>query len=105
MSELRTASPYWTPGATHPRRRATLLVLCLSLVAFVVHELHSDHPMLDVRVFTNRAFSGASGAVAVLARRLGVRIVVPSGPALMGVGLGSSACCSPRRLTSTWRVP
>lgn len=105
------------------------------LGAFVVHELHTKHPMLDVRVFTNRAFSGASGAVALTffalfgslfaltqylqlvhgysplaagvralpfavamgatsplsalaARRLGVRAVVPTGLAMMGIGVG-----------------
>jgi EmrB/QacA subfamily drug resistance transporter len=101
---------------------------------FIVWELRSAHPMIDIRVFANRAFSGAAGAVAltffalfgslfaltqylqlvhgystlgagvralpfalatgalsplssIAARRLGVRIVVPAGLALMGAGL------------------
>lgn len=47
---------------------ATLVGLGASamlLVAFVAIERTADHPMLDVRLFTDRRFSGASGAVAV----------------------------------------
>lgn len=35
------------------------------LVAFVAVERRADHPMLDVRLFTDRRFSAASGTVAV----------------------------------------
>ena len=34
--------------------------------AFAVHELRTAHPMLDVRLFRNRRFSGASGSVALV---------------------------------------
>ncbi|MEX2100216.1 MAG: MFS transporter [Acidimicrobiia bacterium] len=35
----------------------------LVVIAFVLWELHSKHPMLDVRVFENPRFSAASGAI------------------------------------------
>jgi EmrB/QacA subfamily drug resistance transporter len=41
-------------------------VLALAVIGgFVVWELRSTHPMIDIRVFANRAFSGAAGAVAL----------------------------------------
>lgn len=44
----------------------TLLEAAAAVVligAFIVWELRSTHPMIDIRVFANRAFSGAAGAV------------------------------------------
>jgi EmrB/QacA subfamily drug resistance transporter len=38
----------------------------LTLAAFVIWELRSDHPMLDVRFFKNPRFSGASFAVTLV---------------------------------------
>ncbi len=37
----------------------------LLLAGFVVWELRCDHPMLDVRLFTHRAFAGASASLAL----------------------------------------
>ena len=37
----------------------------LSLVSFVLYELRREGPLLDVRIFTNRAFSISAGAIAV----------------------------------------
>ncbi|HZQ85332.1 MAG TPA: MFS transporter [Acidimicrobiales bacterium] len=37
-----------------------------ALVAFVLWELHTDHPMLEVRFFRNRRFSGANIAVTLV---------------------------------------
>ncbi len=34
--------------------------------AFAIHELRTPHPMLDVRLFRNRRFSGASGSIALV---------------------------------------
>ena len=36
-----------------------------SFTAFVAQELHTPHPLIDVRVFTHRAFCAASAAVAL----------------------------------------
>jgi MFS family permease len=36
------------------------------LATFVVFELRSDHPLIDLRVFTNKAFSAAAGAVTII---------------------------------------
>jgi EmrB/QacA subfamily drug resistance transporter len=38
----------------------------LFAAAFTAHELRTPHPMLDVRLFRNRRFSGASGAIALV---------------------------------------
>jgi EmrB/QacA subfamily drug resistance transporter len=121
-------------GWASPRTIGELVVAATALAGFVVWERHTPAPMIDVRVFANRAFSAASGAVtitffalfgslfaltqylqlvhgystlaagvralpfafamgavspisSVAARRLGVRTVVPSGLAFMGLGL------------------
>ena len=43
------------------------LIICLgtvsgiALITFVVHELESDHPVVDLRVFKNRSYSAATG--------------------------------------------
>jgi EmrB/QacA subfamily drug resistance transporter len=36
------------------------------LTAFIVYELRSDHPLIDLRVFTSKAFSAAAGAVTII---------------------------------------
>ncbi len=36
------------------------------LAAFLAWELHTDHPMLDMRFFENRRFSAASGAITLV---------------------------------------
>lgn len=43
----------------------TLAVGAALLAGFVVFELRCDHPMLDVRLFTHRAFAGASASLAL----------------------------------------
>ncbi len=40
-------------------------VALLALIIFVIYELRRVGPLLDVRVFTNRTFSAAAGAIAV----------------------------------------
>jgi EmrB/QacA subfamily drug resistance transporter len=129
-------------GWTAPRTLGELGLAVAALVGFVVWERRSPAPMLDVRVFANRAFSAASGSIAVvffalfgslfaltqylqlvhgystlaagvralpfalamgavsplstvLAKRAGVRVVVPTGLALMAAGLGWLSDVSP----------
>ncbi len=55
------------------------LVLGLALSAlFVVHALRTDHPLLDLRLFANRAFAAAAGTTFVLGAALfGALIIVP----------------------------
>jgi EmrB/QacA subfamily drug resistance transporter len=36
------------------------------LACFVAFELRSDHPLIDLRIFSNRAFAAAAGAVTVI---------------------------------------
>ncbi len=55
-----------TRGWATPEIVASLVGGVAVLVAFVVWELHTDHPMLDVRFFRNPRFSAASGAVALV---------------------------------------
>jgi EmrB/QacA subfamily drug resistance transporter len=40
-------------------------VALLALIIFVIYELRRVGPLLDVRVFTNRTFSAAAGAIAI----------------------------------------
>jgi EmrB/QacA subfamily drug resistance transporter len=53
-------------GWTAPRTLGELGLAVVALVGFVVWERRSPAPMLDVRVFANRAFSAASGSIAVV---------------------------------------
>jgi EmrB/QacA subfamily drug resistance transporter len=55
------------------------LLLGLTLTAlFVGHALRSDHPLLDLRLFANRAFAAAAGTTFVLGAALfGALIIVP----------------------------
>jgi EmrB/QacA subfamily drug resistance transporter len=55
-----------TRGWTSPEIIASLVVGLAVVTAFVVWELHSDHPMLNVRFFRNPRFSAASAAVALV---------------------------------------
>jgi EmrB/QacA subfamily drug resistance transporter len=41
------------------------LLAALSLVSFVLYELRREGPLLDVRIFKNRGFSGGAGAIAI----------------------------------------
>jgi DHA2 family multidrug resistance protein-like MFS transporter len=50
-------------GWTSPEVLAAFAVGALLALGFVLWELHSSHPMLDVRVFENPRFSAASGAI------------------------------------------
>ena len=45
---------------------ASLLIGVLFLVGFILWELHSSHPMLDVRFFRNRRFSAANVAITLV---------------------------------------
>ena len=49
----------WSPSSLGP----------VVLAAFVVWELHSDHPMLDVRFFKNRRFTAANVAITLVVLR------------------------------------
>ncbi len=51
----------WSSGAT----LAGFAVSALALVAFVVRERRTSHPMLDVSLFRDPRFSAASGAVTI----------------------------------------
>jgi EmrB/QacA subfamily drug resistance transporter len=57
---IRGGSDGWLDGVT----LAALAVGGGILALFVVHETRTDAPLLDVRVFRNRRFTGASAAVA-----------------------------------------
>ena len=50
-------------GWTSPEVLVAFAVGAAIAVCFVLWELHSSHPMLDVRVFENPRFSAASGAI------------------------------------------
>ncbi len=50
----------WLSGSTVP----LFAVSAVALVLLIRHELRSDAPLLDVRVFKNRAFSSGAGAIA-----------------------------------------
>jgi EmrB/QacA subfamily drug resistance transporter len=55
-----------TYGWSSPKILVSLIGGILVLAGFVAWELHTDHPMLDVRFFSNPRFSAASGAVALV---------------------------------------
>jgi EmrB/QacA subfamily drug resistance transporter len=55
-----------TYGWGSPRIIATLLGGLLVLALFALWELHTDHPVLNVRFFSNPRFSAASAAVALV---------------------------------------
>jgi EmrB/QacA subfamily drug resistance transporter len=52
----------WTDGLV----LTAFAFAAMTLVAFIRWELHSSKPMLDVRLFRNGAFSGASSAIALV---------------------------------------
>jgi EmrB/QacA subfamily drug resistance transporter len=52
-------------GWTAPRTVAELAVFAAALAGFVIWEARRANPMIDVRVFANRAFSAASGSLAL----------------------------------------
>ncbi len=51
----------WTAG----RSAAGFVLAAVFLGAFVLAEFRTDHPMLDVRIFSNLRFSAASGSVTI----------------------------------------
>ena len=53
-------------GWTHGPVAAAFVAGVAVLAAFVAWELHTDHPMLDMRFFENPRFSGASVAIALV---------------------------------------
>jgi EmrB/QacA subfamily drug resistance transporter len=123
-----------TRGWTAPLTLAEIAAGLGALAAFAWWELHTAHPLIDLRVFASRAFSAAAASVTViffalfgslfvltqylqlvhgysplsaglralpfafamgaasplspvLAKRLGARVIIPAGIALMGLGL------------------
>jgi EmrB/QacA subfamily drug resistance transporter len=121
-------------GWTAPMTLGLAAAGVAGLAAFVWWELRNDSPLIDLRVFTSRAFSAAAGSVTVIfftlfgslfvltqylqlvqgysplsaglralpfalamaavspvspliAARLGIRVIMPAGMALMGLGL------------------
>ena len=54
-----------TYGWTSGRSIGGFVLAAVLLGAFVLAEFRTDHPMLDVRIFTNMRFSAASGSVTV----------------------------------------
>src|SRR5204862_6119682 len=52
-----------TKGWSDPTVVACFTLGLAVIVGFIVWELHSDHPMLDVRFFENRRFSAANAAI------------------------------------------
>jgi hypothetical protein len=76
------------------------LLAGLALTAlFVAHALRSDHPLLDLRLFANRAFAAAAATTFVLGAALfGALIIVPLYyQGLRGRPRSPRACCSRRR--------
>lgn len=55
--------PHW--GWTSTKTFMGFLVSMLLIAGFVLRELRTDHPMLDVRVFRIPRFSAAAGSIAV----------------------------------------
>lgn len=53
-------------GWASPATLGELALATLALVGFVLWERRRPGPMLDVRVFANRAFSAASGSIAIV---------------------------------------
>jgi EmrB/QacA subfamily drug resistance transporter len=52
----------WLSGTTI----AEFAIAVVLIGAFVLWELRSSHPMIDIRVFANRAFSGAAASVTLI---------------------------------------
>ena len=55
-----------TRGWTSALTVGEALVGFALLASFIVFELRSDHPLIDLRVFTSKAFSAAAGAVTII---------------------------------------
>jgi EmrB/QacA subfamily drug resistance transporter len=53
-------------GWTSARTLGELGLAALLITAFVIRELRTAHPLIDVRVFTHRAFSAATTAVGLI---------------------------------------
>jgi len=53
-------------GWTSPTILMGYAVGAVVLAGFIVWEIHSDHPMLDVRIFENPRFSAASAAITLV---------------------------------------
>ncbi|MGO9343946.1 MAG: MFS transporter [Acidimicrobiales bacterium] len=55
-----------TRGWTSARTVGEAMVGLALLASFIVFELRSDHPLIDLRVFTSKAFTAAAGAVTII---------------------------------------
>jgi EmrB/QacA subfamily drug resistance transporter len=53
-------------GWTDPMVVASFGIGLTALVVFIAWELHTEHPMLDMRVFANPRFSAASGTITMV---------------------------------------
>lgn len=53
-------------GWLSARTLAELGLAAVLMAGFVIRELHTEHPLIDVRVFTHRAFSAATTAVGLI---------------------------------------
>ncbi len=53
-------------GWTSARTLGELALAAILMTGFVIRELHTEHPLIDVRVFTHRAFSAATAAVGLI---------------------------------------
>ncbi len=52
-------------GWTNAKVVSALVVALVGLIGFVIWELRSDHPVLDVRLFRNRAFGAGSLSIGI----------------------------------------
>jgi EmrB/QacA subfamily drug resistance transporter len=65
-------------GIGHPQAFGPILAGVVLIAAFVVHALRAEAPLLDVRLFANRAFSAASLTTFALGAGLfGAMIIMP----------------------------
>lgn len=73
LSEVATEGTVTAPIAWVPMVTGVLLI-----VAFVVHALRAEHPLIDVRLFSNTAFSAAAATTfAIGAALFGALLLLP----------------------------
>ena len=87
-----------TYGWTSPRILAAFAIAAVSLVAFVLLELHQRLPMLDLSLFRNRTFAGANTVMLLIGardvRRLLLRLAVhAAGARLLADAGGRERSC------------
>lgn len=73
LSEVATEGTVTAPIAWVP-----MVIGVVLIAAFVVHALHAEHPLIDVRLFTSTAFSAAAATTfAVGAALFGALLLLP----------------------------